>query len=191
MSRLRKSAARLIGTVLSVAGLLVLVHGAAAGADSASREYAIKAAFLYKFADYVEWPQSAFGAPNSALTVCIIGRDPFGSVLDELAKGERIAGRDIVIRRLAAPGPSLECQVAYVSHQNELARTLDAFDDKPVLTVTDGGAAAHGIINFVIRDNRVRFEIDTAMAATNGLAISSKLLALAAAARDAGKRGAP
>lgn len=177
--------------LLCACAFLALGARPASGADPGSREYAVKAAFLYKFADYVDWPAAAFGSPAGPLTICILGRDPFGAVLDELTRGERVAGRALVIHRAPAADKTANCQVAYISSGTGMAQALATFGGKPVLTVTDDAdPGLHGIISFVIHENRVRFEIDTAIAATSGLAISSKLLTLAAATRG-GKAGAP
>lgn len=159
----------------------------AIGAEPSSREYAIKAAFLYKFADYIEWPASAFASAGSPLSICVIGEDPFGAALDSLAAGERAAGRVIAVRHLPTPEGAANCNVAYVGARtpDELARMLAAFAGKPVLTVTDevDEARPHGIVNFVLRDNHVRFDIDARLAADDRLAISSKLLSIAVAVR--------
>jgi len=160
--------------------IIALFVGFAEAEESPSLEYRVKAAFLYRFADYVNWPSSAFESASSPFTICLIGGDPFGSMLDKLAAGERLAGRPIVIKRAQSLPESSGCQVAYVGRKVDLS-TLLYLQGKPVLTVTDGvdEAGPHGIINFVLRDNRVRFDIDMGIARANGLTISSRLLSLA------------
>jgi len=180
---------------LRLLGLIALLVAPAAGAEP-SREYAIKAAFLYKFGDYVDWPPSVFTSPDSPFFVCVIGTDPFGAVLDDLARGERAAGHPIVIKRAATLDESTGCHVAYVSAADKtFAQSLGSVAGKPVLTVTDGvdELGPHGIVNFIIRDNRVRFDIDTRLTAESGLTISSKLLSVAAMVRvsDNAKENAP
>ncbi|MGE3332005.1 MAG: YfiR family protein [Rhodospirillaceae bacterium] len=156
------------------------------GADPLTREYQIKGAYLYKLADYVEWPAAAFASPASPLTICVVGRDPFGGALDQVTAGERVAGHVIEIKRLAAADPSV-CHVAYFSGPTGavLDTQLAGYDGKSVLTITDGigEGARRGIINFVLRDDRVRFEIDEQAASDVKLAISSKLLSLATTVR--------
>jgi hypothetical protein len=159
-------------------------------AAEASLEYAVKAAYLYKFGAFVEWPSSAFESPTSPATLCVVGKDPFGSALDKAVDAQRIGDRPIVIRRLKTVAPDSGCQILFVegSDKLEASQTLDAVRGGGVLTITDGARSPEttGIINFVITDNRVRFEIDDQAASANGLVISSKLLDLA---RSAKRRG--
>jgi hypothetical protein len=157
--------------------------GSAQAVEPPSTEYSVKAAFLYRFADYIEWPPTAFDSPASPVTVCVIGRDPFGPTLDRLTDGERVAGRPIAIKRAQKLDGAMGCHVVYVDTKGDLTASLHAVEGKPVLTVTNGvdETGAHGIINFVIHDNRVRFNIDIRLAAGNGLSISSRLLSVALA----------
>ena len=160
--------------LLLAAGLAI----AAMGARAQSLENAVKATFLYKFALYVEWPATAFANAASPLSLCIAGDDPFGAALDGAVNGQRINGRDIAVRRIKTAGPETGCHILFVGGND--AQTLTAVRGSPVLTVTDNrDAGAAGIINFVVKDNHVRFTIDDASAAQNNLVISSKLLSLA------------
>lgn len=158
---------------------LGLFTTAAGAADSASLEYAVKAAYLYKFGLYVEWPPTAFAAPGAALNLCIVGDDPFGSSLDEAVKNQAINGHPIVIRRMKTDAQDSGCHIMYLG-AGDVLRTVQnpqAARSKGVLTVSDMPGV--GIINFVIKDNRVRFDIDEEAAAQSGIGISSKLLDLA------------
>jgi hypothetical protein len=150
-------------------------------------EYQVKAAFLFKFGDYVDWPGSAFQTSNSPATLCILGDDPFGEALDKAIAGKHIGDRPIALRRLAnvidAPG----CQILFISGKADVPEVLAAVRGMNILTVTDAAPSARaGIINFVLKDNRVRFEIDDAAASINGLGISSKLLSLAISTKPRG-----
>ena len=145
-------------------------------------EYAIKAAYLYKFGAYVEWPGTAFTAPTTALTLCVVGDDPFGPTLDEAVNGQRVGGRPVVVRRLKALAHGAGCHIAYVgiAEPQRAQQTLELARGDNVLTVTDAkGGSVPGVIQFVIKDNRVRFDIDADAAAQSGLTVSSKLLSLA------------
>jgi hypothetical protein len=158
----------------------------AAVAESGSLEYAVKATYLYKFAPFVEWPPAAFPSSTSPVNICVLGNDPFGEVLDRAVAGQRIGGRSLAVVRLAQVGGPTACHIMYVAEPNGgTAKALAALRGAPVLTVTDsvGDIEAKGIINFVVQDNRIRFEIDDSAAARNGLTISSKLLNLALAVR--------
>ncbi|HJV59401.1 MAG TPA: YfiR family protein [Albitalea sp.] len=153
--------------------LLLAMAGASGGVVAAEQlEYAVKAAYLAKFASYVDWPPAAFATPTSPVVLCVVGEDPFGPLLDEAAAGQQVSGRAIVVRRLKSIGRDAGCHIAYLgkdAHADDLRGT-------GTLVVADSG---NGIINFVVKDNRVRFTVDDDAAAKNGLAISSKLLNVA------------
>jgi hypothetical protein len=162
---------------------LALATGPAAGAESESLEYAVKAAYLSKFGLYVQWPNAAFSSPSSVLNLCVAGEDPFAAALDKAAADQRIGDRAITVRRLKTVGRESGCHILYIggSDARQTSQVIDTVRGSGVLTVSDtrGTAMAGAIINFVIKDNRVRFDIDEEAAAQNGLAISSKLLNLA------------
>jgi hypothetical protein len=158
--------------------------GGVAAARSQSLEYPVKAAYLPKFAPFVDWPASAFAAPDSAFVICVVGPDPFGSLLDKAVVGQKIGEHPVVVRRIAAA--SRDCHVLYLGQLNgqQVKEALKAVRGAPVLTVTDGARQpAHGVVHFTIKDNRVRFAIDDQAAADNGLSISSKLMSLALSVR--------
>lgn len=169
---------------LQLAAILLLLAGAprAAAADERSLEFPVKAAFLYKFGSFVEWPNGAFSGPRSPVHLCVVGQDPFGRTLDQVVRGQTINGRPIEIRRMAAIAPGSGCHIAFLGGSGDQSpgAAARALEHDPVLTVSDGGAGAdRAEIEFVIRDNRVRFRIDQKAAAASGLTISSKLLSLA------------
>ncbi len=107
--------------------------------------------------------------------LCVVGDDPFGSLLDEAAAGQQVQGHPLVLRRVGARALGREsgCHIAWVGTEVR----PEALRGSSTLVVTDGGGA--GMINFVVRDNRVRFPVDDEAAAQNGLVISSKLLNVA------------
>jgi hypothetical protein len=166
-----------------VKSLVLWLVGALAGVTAAESEYAVKAAYLVKFPFYVEWPATAFASPTAPLTMCIIGDDPFGSLLDEAAAGQQVQGHPLALRRLRTPPRDNACHVAYVGAD---ARA-DALRGTGTLVVTDG-PAEHGVIHFVIKDSRVRFTVDDEAAAQSGLTISSRLLNVALAVKPRGAR---
>jgi len=158
-----------------------------ARADTAL-EYAVKAAYLPKFVPFITWPDAAFASPTQPVTICVLGNDPFGAKLEESASAARSGERAIAVRRLTAPDPNAVCQLLFLSGDAAIAEgTLDAMKGKPVVTVTDSGLKAHGVISFLIEANHVRFDIDDAAAAQDGLVISSKLLGLAHAVKQRGQ----
>jgi len=172
-----------------IALLIVLAPGIA---QAESVEYAVKAAYLYKFGIYVEWPAGAFSSPTAPLVLCVAGEDPFGPTLDAAVRGQHIDRHPIEVRRLKAVGRDSGCHILYLGF-GDTQRTSQAeaaLKGTPVLTVGDARTGGGGIITFVISDNRVRFDIDEEAAARSGLIISSKLLSLAlnVKARPPGER---
>jgi hypothetical protein len=148
---------------------------------SLADEYAVKAAFLYKFGLFVQWPTTAFSSPGSAVNLCIVGENPFGNSLDTVVAGQQINGRDVVIRRMQTVEPGSSCHILYVggSKEQSKAEIIDTVRGHPVLTVTDGPTSTPGIIHFVLANNHIHFDIDDDAAAQNELVISSQLMNLA------------
>jgi YfiR/HmsC-like len=169
----------------AVAGCMALL--ASARADP-SLEYAEKAAYLPKFIPFITWPDTAFASPTTPVTICVLGDDPFGGKLEQAASGAKSGARAIMVRHLPEPDASASCQVIFLGPGDPPVAegTLDAMKGKPVVTVTDSGLKAHGVISFLIEANHVRFDIDDAAAAQGGLVISSKLLSLAHAVKQRG-----
>jgi hypothetical protein len=155
----------------------------------ASLEYAVKAAYVPKFIPFITWPDSAFESPTAPVTICVLGADPFGGRLEQAASGVKFGERTVTVRHLPAPDPAVSCQLIFLGASDlPVAQgTLDAMQGKPVVTVTDSGLKAHGVISFLIDANHVRFDIDDAAAAQDGLVISSKLLGLAHAVKQRGQ----
>src|SRR5258706_9737244 len=161
---------------LPAMALLGLVLATGARAD-VSIEYAVKAAYLPKFVPFITWPDTAFAGPSTPVTICILGADPFGGRLEQAAGELKSGERVITVRHLPAPDASASCQLIFLGKGDETAAegTLEAAKGKPVVTVTDSGLQAHGVISFVIEANHVRFDIDEAAAAQSRVVISSKL----------------
>jgi hypothetical protein len=168
--------------------VLSMSCGAAASAEDASLEAKVEATYLSKFGNYVEWPDSAFPSPASPFILCVAGEDRFGEALDQAADGQRVGQRSLVVRRLKTVAKESGCQILYVDGADvrTVTQALDAVRGAAVLTVTDVTAAttAGVIIRFVIKDSRVRLDIDDQAAAQGGLTISSKLLSLALSVRS-------
>jgi hypothetical protein len=165
--------------------LAVCLVASAAAAASPPLELEVKAAYLAKFAPFVVWPQTAFTGPSAPLVLCVQGDDPFDGLLDRLTAGQSVGAHPVVVRRMARLAPDSGCQIAYLagSPAQSQAAALHAVDGQPVLTVTDAdseGGGGKGIVHLVLINGRVRFMIDAGRAGQSGLAISSKLLALAA-----------
>ena len=155
----------------------------AAGSPLAAQvfnEYEVKAAMLYKFAGFVEWPAAPAGAP---LCIGVLGHDPFGPALDRAIQGKSINGRPFVVRRFKIGRDTGNCQIVFVdsSEKKELREILDRLRREPVLTVGDtpGFCEDGGIVNLELADSHVHFQINPEAAELAGLVVSSKLLSLA------------
>jgi len=146
-------------------------------------EEAVQATFLPKFARYVAWPPARQVGPGLPFQLCVIGRDPYGRMLDTAAAAEQIDGHGVAVRRLPDERGAGACHLAFVQGRQpaDTGRLLLALRTQPILTVTTAQAGPQrGMIHFTTVSGRVRFFINEAEAAQRGLTISSRLLALAA-----------
>ena len=171
----------------AIGALLVAAAGRAAVPGS-QLEAAVKASYLTKFGPFVQWPPAAMPAGSDALHLCVVGVDPFGEVLEAAVRGQQVQGHSIAVVRMRAVDrqSAASCQIMFVGKPagQPTAVTLRAVADLPVLTVTDRSRGVNGgIIEFVIDDDRVRFDVDDVDARQSGLQVSSKLLALAVSVR--------
>jgi len=152
-----------------------------AGAAGPS-EYEVKAAFLYNFARFVEWPLDAPG-DDRTFVVTVLGRDPFGSVLDDTLRGKTIDAKRMVVRRVLRSEDVGRSHIVFISDsENErLPAILKSLEAAPVLTVGDMNQFAErgGVIRFKVDQERIRLEINVAAAQRSRLRISSQLLKLA------------
>jgi hypothetical protein len=167
--------------------LLPLMMWAIAGATASgnapaqsSPEYQLKAVFLFNFAQFVEWPASAFPEPDTPLGICILGEDPFGGYLDETVRGETVANHPLTVRRYRRVNEIKGCHILFVSRQEQghLSEILDSLKGHSVLTVSDAErfASRGGMIRFVTDHNRIRLRINLEAARAANLTLSSKLL---------------
>jgi uncharacterized protein DUF4154 len=145
-----------------------------------SPEYQLKAVFLFNFAQFVEWPASAFPEPDTPLAICIVGEDPFGAYLDETVRGETVANHPLAVRRFRTVNEIKGCHILFVSRQEQghLSEILDSLKGQSVLTVSDAErfASRGGMIRFVTDRNRIRLRINLDAARAANLTLSSKLL---------------
>lgn len=150
-----------------------------------SLEYQVKAAYLLNFTRYVDWPPDSSGAPGGPMTICVLGRDPFGSVLDATVQGKVTHGRPLLVRRIRSPRNASTCHLVFVSRETwqDQRELLERLSTKGLLTVgeTDEFAQEGGVIGFVIQDETVRFVVNAEARDRAGLRISSRMLSLAAA----------
>jgi hypothetical protein len=161
--------------LLAALGSHVLAQGAAP-----TKEYQVKAAFLFNFAQFVDWPSSVFSDADTPLAICVLGDDPFGSYLDEIVRGEQVNSRRLTIQRFRAPAELKGCQVLFISRSESpsMDKALASAKGMEALTVSDVGdfAARGGIIQLSTESGKIRLKINVNAAKASNLVISSKLL---------------
>lgn len=152
---------------------------AAAWAQPTS-EYQVKAAYLFNFGQFVEWPAHPAAPANAPFVIGVVGKDPFGKTLDDVVRGESLGGRQLVVRRYRDAQEITNCQILFIarSEAERLDQTLEALRGRQVLTVTDIEGAEHqGAMIVLVNDNqRIRMRINLSAAKASNLVISSKLL---------------
>ena len=167
-------------TVRGASALALLAVICIVRADDLASEYKLKAAYLYNFARFVDWTP----APPAEFVIGVVGRDPFGSMLEETMGGKTVGGRPVVIRRLRSLKGMAECNVLFVSssESKRWPEIFDALRNTRVLTVgeTPGFASSGGMIGFTLERDKLRFEVNVAAADRGGVKISSNLLRLGA-----------
>jgi hypothetical protein len=154
-----------------------------AGESQSLDEYKVKAAYLFSFAKFVEWPATAFKGSGDPVAICILGQNPFGQMLEEIVKDKCVDGRAFTVTRLADVKQAGNCQIIFISssQQRHFRSILESLETSGALTVGDveGFAAAGGVANFQLESGKIRIEINVEAAARKKLRISSRLLSLA------------
>jgi len=162
---------------------VTLCGGTAAQADNQPGEYEVKAAFLYNFAKFVEWPAGAFASQDSPFSIAVVGDDPFGPALDKVVAGKAIDGHRITLKRFRRAADIQTCHVLFVSQSEKgnWARIHSALGTSSTLTVSDIHPFVQrgGMIQFILEARKVRFDICDDAGARAHLKMSSKLLQLA------------
>ncbi len=155
------------------------------GASEIYPEYQVKAAFLFNFARFVEWPPGAFSDATSPITLCVFGKDPFEGALEDTLRGRTVGGRALVTRHVGPDADMAGCHALFVpaSEDARLPALLERLAGQPVLIVgeTEHFGRLGGIVRFTLEDNRVRFIVNAASAKRAGLSINAKLLSIASA----------
>jgi hypothetical protein len=190
--------ARTAGTNINVKCVaLVLVFAAALGlrAQPPATEYEVKAAYLLNFGKFIKWPPAAGLAEKDKFSICVLGEDPFGQVLDSTVRDEKIAGKPVAARHLSRAQDATGCQVLFISgtEDKQVRKLLPALDKAGILTVSDvPGFLDHGgMIQFTLVGNRIRFEVNLDSVESGGLTLSSELLKVASLVKGKGHGGQP
>ncbi len=165
-----------------ILGVILPDTNLAQAQSDGSREYQIKAAFLFNFAQFVTWPRSSFPDPDAPFCIGILGDDPFGPALDETIHGEEIDRHRMAVVRGQSIDDLKDCQMIFVSRSEEgrVGEILSELGSRPVLTISEveSFTRSGGDINFYLSDGKVHFEINASSAQHCGLKISSQLLNL-------------
>jgi hypothetical protein len=170
-------------TVLLPLGLLLVCSGRAQ--DSQPSEYEVKAAFIFNFAKFVEWPQGAFADTRSPFCIGVLGDGASSADLDRTVRGKTLNNRSVTVKRCRALDEARKCHVVFIeaSEKRRLQEICSSLDTAAVLTVgeTEGFIQSGGMISFFREGNKLRFEINNEAAKHAGLKVNSKLLSLAKA----------
>jgi len=177
---MRLCATFVFALILAVA----LAAGRGRAADAQPTEYQLKAAYLYHFAQFVDWPSTAFSQPNSPLIIGVLGENPFGNDLRHTVEGKVLNHHPLEVREYRSlAGMTNDCHILFISssEKERLPEIFTALNGTSVLTVSEVKhfTETGGMINFVLDSDRIRFQINETTAEKAGLKISFKLLSLA------------
>jgi YfiR/HmsC-like len=169
--------------LLAVFLLLLARSGERTSAQTTAEEYRVKAAFIFHFAQLVDWPPEAQTGTDHSLVLCTLGEDPFQGVLEGTVAGKAIGNRILRIRHLGEPQDMQACQIVFLgrAQSKRIPMLVANLHNAPVLTVgeTAGFLDAGGMIDFLLEDNKLRFEVNLEAAELADLKIGSRLLVLA------------
>lgn len=151
--------------------------------SNSSVEYQVKAAFLFNFAKFVDWPPETFQSEKAPITLCVFRQDPFGGALDEIIRGKTINSREVLARRINELPDLKACQLVFVSAKEDklLSEILDSLGGASALVVgeSEGFAERGGAVQFFLEDHKLRFAVNVDTVQRTRLIVSAKLLALA------------
>jgi hypothetical protein len=164
---------------------LLLFHLAVGAHAQTSREDQIKAAFIYNFTKFIEWPAQSFTDGNAAIVIGVLGDSPMAGVLDDVVRGRKVNGRPITVRRIRSAAEAASAHVIFVSATDisYWTQVQAAIETSPIVTVGESPSfiQSGGTINLVVQGDKLRFEINMTAAERSGVKISAQLQKLAAA----------
>jgi hypothetical protein len=153
----------------------------------------VQAAYLYNFGKFVKWPATAVANQSETFTICVMGQDPLGDILEANLANESIGGKPVTVRRLSKAQDSAICHILFIggAEEKDLSTILAAIDDSSVLTVSDlpDFAKRGGMIQFLLQGNRVRFVINLESAGKSHLVMASDLLNVAVFVKKPARSG--
>ena len=166
-----------------IAGIFLTGTLSLAGQTPVTREYQLKAVFLFNFTQFVEWPASSFATDQSPLVIGILGKDPFGAALPEIVSGEKVNGHPVTVQYYSNMEEIKTCHILFINlaEAKKTERVVGSLKGRNILTVSDEPDFSEqgGMVRFFIRDNKIKFQINLEASKAAGLVLSSKLLRLA------------
>jgi hypothetical protein len=169
--------------LILLSALPILTISDSSRADAPSREYQLKAAYIYNFAQFIEWPSSAFSSPNAPFVIGIVGDPSLGGTLEQAVKGKTAGKREIVVKYFANVNAVEHAHILFVSasERDRMGDLVKRATAESTLTIGDfdGFTAASGMVRFMTEDNKLRFEVNTDAANQGHLKFSAQLLKLA------------
>jgi hypothetical protein len=178
-------------TLTILCALFVFVSASAQ--QTKPSEFQVEAAYVYNFGKFVKWPADAAANRHGGFTICVLGDDPFGTVLQSTLASESLGGKPVAVRRVPTPQDAASCHILFLStvQETKLKEIVAALGQTPVLTVSDIPEFSQrgGMIQFVLQGDRVRFEINRANAESDGLILTSDLLKVAVVVRGSVRKG--
>ena len=175
--------------VLALSWTLTVIPSLQAQKSSPS-EYQVKAAYLYNFGRFIEWPNKVTAPTGGQFTICVLGLDPFGQSLNAILAGQTINGTNTVAAQISKPQEAVNCRILFISssEDHQLKQILAALEGASVLTVSDLPQFSQrgGMVQFVLDGKKVRFEVNLTPVERAHLTLSSQLLKVAANLRRSG-----
>lgn len=165
--------------------LLVLAAAPSLGRGATLTEYQVKAAFIFNFAKFIEWPPGAFPGEKAPYVLGVMGQNPFGKLLEQMTSGKEVNGRPFIVKRLDQGQNFVDCHILFISSSEsaKLKSILNSVRGAPVVTVSDipGFGSQGGTIRLFLAGRKVRFEINAGAASSSNIKVSSQLLKLSQA----------
>ena len=182
-----------IAAIITIASWVVFAVPLSQAQQPIASEFRVKAAYLYNFGKFVEWPENNVPEQDQSFKICVLGTDPFGPTLDAALASGSIGGKSVAAKRISKPQDVDSCRILFISSSEEghLKEVLTALDKASVLTVSDIPRFSQrgGMIGFILDGNRVRFDVNLASAQSARLTLSSELLKVATNVRKDPDRG--
>lgn len=178
MSVLKKISHRWVSILLIAYSSLFL-----SAQNASTREYQVKAVFLFNFSQFVEWPANSFASPQSPAIIGILGKDPFGTYLEETIAGESINKHPLVIQRFNSVDEVTKCHILFINENDKgkLEQIIQKLKGKNILTISDvnGFSKVGGMVRLYTKNDKINIQINLDEAKAENLVVSSKLLKLA------------